>query len=211
MIRVQIVESLSLVEAGLRRLLDAEKDIALVAHCDCSSAQCQQDCMQQQPDVLIMDISANGICELDCISKILSDHPDARIIVLTDHRNDGALRHALKLGAKGYATKSMSREMMVQSVRDVATGKLFIEPDIARQMILDQTIGDQSSIEKLSSREYKIMRLLVEGKTIGEIAEAIYLSRNTVANYHTRILQKLEVANNIELTHLAIRHGIVKA
>jgi len=115
------------------------------------------------------------------------------------------------MGAKGYATKQMSLDMMIQAVRDVAAGKMFIEPDIAREMILDQAIGDQPLFAKLSRREYDIMRMLVDGKSIGEIAGTTCLSRNTVANYHTRILQKLGVANDVELTHQAIRNGIVKA
>jgi len=210
MIRVQIVEGLALVESGLRALLEAEPDIELVAHSDCSQ-QCQQQCMQHQPDVLIMDIAVNGLSCLECAREILAKHPEVRILIFTDHRRDEVLRHALKIGAKGYATKRISPDMMMQSVRDVAAGKLFIEPDIARQMILDQTIGDPPPIEKLSAQEYKIMRLLVEGKTIGEISETICLSRNTVANYHSLILQKIGAANDVELTHLAIRHGIVEA
>jgi len=209
LIRVQIVENLALVESGLRGLLEVEPDIELVEHSSCNK-QCEQQCMQHQPDVMIMDIATNGISSLECIREILSEHPETSILVLTNYRHDEVLKHALQMGAKGYATKNMSREMMIQSVREVASGQLFIEPDIARQMILDQTIGNQSHVQKLSSREYKIMRFLAEGKTIGEIAEITCLSRNTVANYHTRILQKLNVANNVELTHLAIRFGIVE-
>lgn len=209
MIHVKIVESLALVESGLRRLLEAEADIEVVTHSVCGD-QCQQQCVQHQPDVLIMDISTNDIPSLDCIREILLSHPETCIIVLTDYHHDQVLRHALQMGAKGYATKAMSREMMVQSIHDVVEGKLFIDPDIARQMVVDQAIGDQSRTNNLNSREYKIMCLLAEGKSIGEIADTVFLSRNTVANYRTKILNKFGVANNVELTHLAIRYGIVK-
>jgi len=207
-IRVQLVENLALLESGIRGLLEAEPDLELVAHTDCDVA-CQQQCVQQQPDVLILDVTTFGQCNLDCLQRILESRPETRILVLDEAQKGPALHLAMKAGAAGYASKNMSSTMLVQAIHEVATGQLFIEPDLARNMVLEQVLGKQDPFTILSGREYEIMCLLVAGKSVAEISATISLSHNTVANYHTHILQKLDIANDVQLTHLAIRHRIV--
>ena len=160
---------------------------------------------------MILDIATAGQCSLVCVRRILASQPGTRILVVGERRGPPILQRALNAGARGYASKNISSQMLVQAIHEVTVGWLFIEPELARKMVLDQVLGKQNPIETLSGREYEIMCLLVTGKPVGEIAKAVNLSRNTVANYHTHILQKLSVANDVQLTHLAIQQGIVNA
>lgn len=208
MIRVQIVGEFVLGESGLRCLLEPEHGFELVEHSGCGE-QCHQICIEEEPDVLILEIGSK--CSLDCISDILAMRPKTHVLVLTDHQDNLQFRQAIKAGARGYASMDISSELLAQAVREVAADRRFVEPGFAQEIALDQALGNHNPFDALTQREREIMILLVEGKSTGEIAKTVYLSRNTVANYHTRILQKLAVTNNVELTHLAIRHGIVEA
>jgi len=209
-IRVHLVHDQPLTAAGLVRLLQDEPDIEPVLIEACGE-QCGHDCMQPEPDVLLLELSANHHCGLDCIRQIIVRHPEAKILVLSKLSNGLRPSYALAAGARGFITHQTPPEQLAFAIREVVKGGIYIEPRVAGKMKRTNNGEKTDIIAMLSAREYQIFLLIVEGRSTGEIAKSLHVSDKTVANHHTQIMHKLGVSNLVELTRLAIRHGIIKA
>ena len=163
-----------------------------------------------RPQVTIMDLSLPGISGLEAIRRIVARHPDAKILAFSMHEDLVFVEQALQAGTTGYISKSSAPTVLVDAVKAVSEGDIYLDPDIAQRLAFQKARGGDSSISGLSTREFEIFCMLAKGDPAADIAATLSLSAKTVANYTTQIKNKLEVGSVAEITRLAIRHGLIE-
>ena len=159
-----------------------------------------------------MDMNMPGIGGLEATRKILRIRPDVRIIVLTINSENPFPTKVMQAGAAGYLTKGAAPAEMIQAIRLVHSGQRYISPEIAQQMALSQfASADENPFKSLSERELQIMMMITKGQKVTDISEQLNLSPKTVNSYRYRLFSKLGINGDVELTHLAIRYGMLDA
>ncbi len=159
-----------------------------------------------------MCIRDSGIGGLEATKKILRFNPDVKVIVLTIHTENPFPTKVMQAGAAGYLTKGAGPDEMVNAIRMVQSGQRYLSPEIAQQMALSQFTPDaENPFKELSERELQIMMMITKGEKVTDISEQLNLSPKTVNSYRYRLFSKLNISGDVELTHLAIRHGILDA
>ncbi|MCU1266498.1 MAG: response regulator with a DNA-binding domain [Acidobacteria bacterium] len=162
-------------------------------------------------DLVILDISLGGGGNgLDALKEIRQIRPRLRVLILTMHDEEQYARRAFKAGAAGYITKDSSRAELLKAINQVASGARYISKAFAEELVINLERGsDRPPHESLSDREFEVMRLIASGKAVGEIAVLLSLSANTISTYRARILEKMGIRTNAELTHYAIQNHLV--
>lgn len=210
-IRVLIVDDHTIVRSGVRLLLSAEADIEVVGEAlDGHEALEKVDALH--PDVVLMDITMPGMDGLEASQHIKSKWPNVNILVLTMHRSDDYLFEMLRVGASGYVLKGADTIDLIQAVRIVAQGDVFIYPSMTKKLVSDYLIRleeDAGSGPSLSQREKEIMKLLAEGYSNKEIAEMLVISPSTVHTHRSNLMNKLGLNNRRELIHYARKRGLL--
>ncbi|AKJ42001.1 UvrY/SirA/GacA family response regulator transcription factor [Pragia fontium] len=209
MISVLLVDDHELVRAGIRRILEDIKGIKVVGE-----AQTGEDavkwCRSNSVDIVLMDMNMPGIGGLEATRKILRYSPDIKVIILTIHTENPLPAKVMQAGASGYLSKGATPQEVISAIRAIASGQRYIGAEIARQMALSQLEPEADTpLSSLSERELQIMMMITKGLKVNEIAETLNLSPKTVNSYRYRMFSKLNISGDVELTHLAIRHGIV--
>ena len=207
--RILLVDDHAVVRAGCKTLLEDQGDLRVIAEAESGEAACRQF-IEHAPDVVIMDLSMPGIGGIEAIRRIVSRQSDARVLVFSMHAETLFVEQALQAGARGYIGKRSAPLVLVEAVRQIASGNIYIDADIAQRLAYQKTQGSDSPLLALSTREFEILCLLAEGLSVNRVANRLALSCKTVANYATQIKSKLEVETTSELTRIAIRHGLVK-
>ncbi|MBE8736039.1 UvrY/SirA/GacA family response regulator transcription factor [Aeromonas veronii] len=211
MINVFLVDDHELVRTGIRRILEDVRGIKVVGEAQ-SGETAVTFCRQHHPDVILMDMNMPGIGGLEATRKILRIRPDVRIIVLTIHSENPFPTKVMQAGAAGYLTKGAAPDEMIQAIRLVHSGQRYISPEIAQQMALSQfASADENPFKSLSERELQIMMMITKGQKVTDISEQLNLSPKTVNSYRYRLFSKLGINGDVELTHLAIRNGMLDA
>ena len=208
-IKLILVDDHAVVRSGLRRLLELNKQVEVIAEAD-SGEQAYQCYGELKPDIVVMDISMPGMGGLESARRIIKRYPTAKIIIFSMHETASFASQAIKSGVKGYVTKTGATEDLTSAVLEVANGKTFLSAEVAQKIALETLSGQDDPIHQLSGREFEVFRLLVEGKKVEEVAEMLKISQKTVANYYTMIKQKLGVTSPIDMVRFAIRHGLVE-
>jgi len=199
------------VRTGIRRILEDVRGIKVVGEAQ-SGETAVTFCRQHHPDVILMDMNMPGIGGLEATRKILRIRPDVRIIVLTIHSENPFPTKVMQAGAAGYLTKGAGPDEMIQAIRLVHSGQRYISPEIAQQMALSQfASADENPFKSLSERELQIMMMITKGQKVTDISEQPNLSPKTVNSYRYRLFSKLGINGDVELTHLAIRYGMLDA
>ncbi len=206
-LRVMLADDHGVVRAGIRRLLEQEPHIEVVAEAD-SGEKAYQLFGQHLPDITVMDINMPGMGGLEAIKRILTRYPTAKILVLSMHDNVTFAGQALKIGARGYLSKSGLSEELIDAIQWIATGQTFLGHEISSKINFSIS-NDDNPLQQLSVREFEIFRMLVDGVEVAQIAQRLNISLKTVANYQTTIKQKLKVNTPIEMVRLGIRHGLI--
>lgn len=210
MTSVLLADDHSLVRAGLRAILqDADLHVAAEAE---DGNQTLQLLGKHEISVAVLDMSMPGRHGLDLIKEVRSRHPDVRILVLSMHGEDQYAVRAIRAGARGYLTKSSAPDQLVDAVRKVADGGVFVTPTVAERMAFELAEPTQGNIEQtLSDREYEIFLLLAKGLPLTEIASRLYVSAKTVSTHKARIMQKMGFDNVADLIRYALKEGITDA
>jgi DNA-binding NarL/FixJ family response regulator len=208
-IKLILVDDHAVVRSGLRRLLELNKQVEVIAEAD-SGEQAYQCYGELKPDIVVMDISMPGMGGLESARRIIKRYPTAKIIIFSMHETASFASQAIKSGVKGYVTKTGAAEDLTSAVLEVANGKTFLSAEVAQKIALETLSGQDDPIHQLSGREFEVFRLLAEGKKVEEVAEMLKISQKTVANYYTMIKQKLGVTSPIDMVRFAIRHGLVE-
>ena len=208
-ITVMLVDDHPVVRDGYRKLLDNQPDISVVAELDDGeSAYLQYP--KVKPDVVVLDLNMPGKGGLETIHRILAKDSKAQILVFSMHDSKFMISRALEAGARGYLIKSSSAEEMVNAVRDIFSGKIYLDQEISADF-KKTALSDSDLVGQLTKREFQVFCALAEGKSVSEIARIISISPKTVGVHQTNLMKKLHLKNISELTHLAIRSGVVVA
>ncbi|MDI1229993.1 MAG: response regulator transcription factor [Methylobacter sp.] len=209
-IKVILVDDHAVVRAGFRMLLSTEADIDVIAEADRGEAACQLY-LEQQPDVMVLDLSMPGIGGLESIRRICNRDNNAKILVFSVHDEMVYVDRAMKAGAKGYITKNSAPGILVTAIQKIAAGEIYIERGLMKNLTLQNSETDyQTLIDSLSAREFDIFLLLAKGLTAHKIADELCLGYKTVANYGTQIRGKLKVSTVAELAHIAMVLRVMK-
>lgn len=205
MIKVLLVDDHELVRSGIEALLNAMEDITVIAVCDCGE-QALQVIGNDPPDVILMDINMPGMGGFEACRRILQSFPDIKLIGLSVHDNGPLPQQLLKLGVGGFVSKGSQVNEMVNAIRTVMSGKRYLCQDVASNMAF-QSLQDAETppFTKLSQRESEVVRLILQGRSIQEMSEALQLSAKTVNTYRYRLYSKLKIKNDVELTRLAVK------
>jgi len=210
-INVLLVDDHDLVRTGIRRMLDDISGIKVVGEARTGEEAIKLG-RKLKPQVVLMDVKMPGIGGFEATRKLLRSDPDIKVLIVTICNNDLYPARLLQVGASGYLTKGASMEEMVQAIRAVNSGQRYISPEIASRLALKHVNdGDESPFEALSERELQVMLMITMGMKVQDIAEKLCLSPKTVNSYRYRIFEKLKVKNDVELTLLAIRHGLIES
>jgi two-component system invasion response regulator UvrY len=207
MISVLLVDDHQLVRTGIQALLNSDNEIQVVAVAD-SGEQAVEMVGELAPDVVLMDVSMPGIGGVEASRRILRQNPAVKIIGLSAY-NDGPIpQQLLKLGVLGFISKSSSADEMICAIRKAIEGKRYLCSDVANNLAFQHLLDNhQSPFVKLSQREAEIVTLILQGKTIQEMAEMLAISSKTVNTYRYRLYDKLKIKNDVELTRLAVKFG----
>lgn len=209
MINVLIVDDHDLVRMGIRRLLVDVKGIKVIGEAK-SGEEAVRLSRELKPNVVLMDVKMPGIGGLEATRKLLRTDDDIKIIAVTVYGDEPFPSRLLQAGAAGYITKGSSLEEMVHAIRTVFAGQRYISPEVAQQLALKHlTDQDGSPFDALSERELQVMIMITNGQKPQEIADKLCLSSKTVNSYRYRLFEKLDVNSDVELTHLAMRHGLL--
>lgn len=207
--RIILVDDHAVVRSGLRRLLEINKSLEVVAEA-ASGEMAYQMYGEILPDIVVMDISMPGMGGLESAKRIIQRYPTAKVIIFSMHEAISFATQALKTGVKGFVTKTGLAEDLLQAVIEVSRGKTFLSSGIAQKVALQTLVGDDDPLHQLSSREFEVFRLLAQGKKVEEVAGVLKISQKTVANYYTMIKQKLGVSSPVEMVRLAMKHGLIE-
>lgn len=210
MINVLLVDDHHLVRVGINKILTSVKGLKVVGECE-TGEEAIKFCRKDEPDVLLMDMDMPGMGGLEATKKILRFAPGVKIIVLTAHTEDPFPSKVMQMGAAGYLTKDAGPDEMVNAIRAVHSGQRYLPSDIAQKMALNQFKSvEDNPFNTLSDRELQIMIMITRGDKVPAISEHLNLSTKTINSYRYRMFEKLDVSNDVELTHLAIRYGMLK-
>jgi len=209
-----IVEQHAIVRAGLRMLLGAETDLDVVGE-SADPHQTLTLVAELSPQLVILDIGDNGHPGLGTVADLRRQHPQLRILVLTDSRHDQHIRAALQAGAHGFVLKDASDTELLVAVRSVLSGKVFLSPDVLDMVVSAFVKGGNGGVkshwDSLTGREREVLKMIAEGYTSKFIAAQLALSIKTVEKHRYNLMKKLDLHNVSALTTFAIGRGLVGA
>ncbi len=218
MIKVILCDDHALIRRGIRDTLSDASDIEVVGEAgDYGELRTLMRNLAAEPgrngqpcDVLVLDINLPGRSGLDALHALKDEGSPIKVLVVSMYPEDQYAIRALRAGAFGYVNKGGDPQLIVQAVRTVAQGRKYVTPEIAQMLVESLTTPVlESPHQKLSDRELQTLVMIASGKRLSDIAEELMLSPKTVSVYRARVLEKLQLANNSELTVYAIRNGLV--
>lgn len=213
MIKVLIVDDHQLVNDSLATVLKSTGQINVVGQASTGEEAMKfvrESKDNEAPDVVLLDLDMPGIGGLETLRKILRYNPDIAVLMFSAHKIENFASHAFRCGAKGFITKGSHMDELVKAIRMVKGGQRYIAPELAQQLALNTFAPTSSSaLEQLSEREMQVLLMVTSGQSVADIAEKLHLSSKTVNSYRYRIFSKLDVSNDVELTHLAIKANII--
>jgi len=204
MIRILIADDHAIVRQGLARILEKNREMKIVAEHD-NGVDALNWLRSNDCDIALLDISMPGMNGIDLLKQLREEKPKLPVLILSIYSEDQYAVRLIKTGAAGYLTKGCAPAIVLEAVRQVASGKKYISPAVA-EMLANEVGGPDGKLphEILSEREYQIFLLLASAKTVKEIADTLALSGKTVSTYRSRILEKMQLRNNAELMLYAI-------
>lgn len=208
LISILLVDDHAIVREGYCSLLSKQPNMRVVAEAS-NSVDAYQLFKEYEPDVVITDLTMPGMSGLEVIGRIKQRNRNAKILVFSMHQNPSFALQACRAGALGYVTKSSSPEILLQAIHEVYAGRHTFSTDIAQALALEQLGSEAIALDTLTTREFEILRLLVEAKSSDDIAQTLNISPKTVCNCHYLIKRKLGVTSDIELTRLAIKLNVI--
>ena len=210
MIRIILVDDHDLFRAGVQSILREHEDLVVVGEYATGEAALHA-VREAPPDLVMMDINMPGIGGIEATRRIVRHAAQVRVIVVTVHSEEPFPNQLLDAGARGYLSKGCSADEMLAAIRSVMQGQYYISGEVAQKLTLANfRRGDEPSLlDKLTPREMQVMMMIIGGQVNQQISDALFLSPKTVSTYRHRLFEKLGVSNDVELTHFAMRHGLL--
>lgn len=209
-IKVLIADDHAIVREGLKQILADTKDIVVAGEAQ-NGNEAIKLARSNECQVMLLDISMPDRSGIDILKQLHKELPQLSVLMLSMHREDLYAIRSLKAGASGYLNKQSAPNELVNAIRMVASGMKYISPEMTQ--VLARQIGEDLDAplhETLSDREYQTLMMIASGKAVGDIADELSLSVKTVSEYRSRLLSKMKLKNNAELTHYAIKHRLVE-
>jgi two-component system invasion response regulator UvrY len=207
--KVVLVDDHAAVRAGFRLLLESTGEVEVIAEMESGEAINQQ-IGKINPDLIIMDLSMQGMGGLEAIRRVRIKNEKMKILVFTMHENIAFVEQALEAGANGYITKNNAANMLLDAIKHVIAGETYVEARLNEQLSMRQSLGSGTVLGSLTRREFQIFCRFAEGLNVQEIADELSLSVKTVANYQTQIKEKLGITSTAELVRLALANGVIQ-
>ena len=209
MIKVLSVDDHKIVRDGLKQILAETSDIKVVDEAK-DGGEALSKVRENDYDVVLLDIALPDTDGLEVLKLVKKEKAKQVVLMLSMYPEEQYAVRALKAGAAGYLTKDSASEELITAIRKIAKGGKYVTLSLAEKLASHLDMDAETALhEALSDREYQVMRLIGEGKSVGAIAEELFLSVKTVSTYRTRILEKMEMSNNAEIMRYAIKQGIV--
>jgi DNA-binding NarL/FixJ family response regulator len=209
MISVLIADDHTVVRQGLKQILADDTQMSVVAEAT-NGNEVLQTLERTNVDVLILDITMPGRNGLDVLKEVRRKYPTLPVLVLSMHPEDQFAIRILRAGAAGYITKESAPEELVEALRKVCAGGKYVSPQLAEKLaVFIEGDNTRAPHERLSDREFEILRMLALGKTVTEVADELLLSVKTVSTYRARVLEKMKMSTNAELTRYALQSGLI--
>ncbi len=208
MIRALVVDDHPIVRRGIIQILDAEKDLTCVG--TAQNGPEAYACLRNQPvDIVILDLALPGESGLEVLQRIKREYPHLPVLILSIHPEDQYAVRLLKAGASGYLTKETVPETLLSAIRKVVSGGRYIGPTLADLLVNERIEGTTPLHERLSDREFQILLLIAQGRPLTDIGDHLCLSPKTVSTYRQRILDKMAMKSNADLTRYVIEHSLL--
>jgi two-component system, NarL family, response regulator NreC len=209
-IRVLVVDDHAVVRSGLRLLIDAEEDMETVGEAG-SVRDAVFEARTSNPDLILMDVVMPGESGLEGVPKLLHEHPEVKVLILSMQDDPSYLREAFAVGASGYVLKEAADTEVVTAIREVAAGGRYVHPELgARLIAAEAQAAREAEEDPLSDREREVLRLLALGYTNQEIAKQLFISVRTAETHRAHVMQKLRLESRAELVRYAIAHGLLE-
>jgi two-component system invasion response regulator UvrY len=210
MIKIIIADDHSIVREGLKQIIADTPDMTVFDEA-CDGNELLQKVLLRKYDVVVLDITMPGSNVLDILKQIKRQLPTTQVLVLSMHPEEQYAVRVLKAGASGYLTKESAPSELVSAIRKVSQGRKYISPAFAENLA-DTLLSnhDQPMHASLSDREYQVLCMIASGETVKHIAENLFLSEKTISTYRSRIMQKMNMKNNAEIIHYAIKNMLVQ-
>jgi two-component system invasion response regulator UvrY len=209
MIKILIADDHSIIRAGLKKILKEESDMKVFAEA-ANYDEVLTSLQSDLPDLLLLDISMPGRDGLEILKEVKNHYPKIKVLMLSMHPEDRYAIRAIKAGASGYVSKECAMDELVEAIRKVSSGSKYVSKALAEKM-MDYLSSDveKPAHELLSNREFQVLCKIAEGKNMDSIGEELFLSPNTIATYRERVLTKLKMKSNVELTGYAVRNKLI--
>jgi len=209
MIKILIADDHAIFRHGLRQILEENPDMFVGG--EASNGQDVLDQVWRSDfDLLLLDINMPGMSGLEALKQLKTQKPKLKVLVLSMYPEEQYAIRALKAGASGYITKASASEELIEAIRKVSQGGKYVSASLAEKLLFDfEADADRPLHELLSDREYEVLCMIASGKTVSHIAEELCLSVKTVSNHRVRILEKMRMKNNAELTNYAIKQKLI--
>jgi len=209
MTKILIADDHPIVRRGLKQILTEEHDMAPVGEAH-DSQEALELVRKESWDIVVLDITLPGRGGLDVLKEIKQERPKLPVLILSMHPEDQYGVRALKAGASGYMTKETAPDHLIAAIRKITSGGKYVSPVLAERLAIDLQRNTDSPVhEILSDREYQVMCMIASGKSVSQIAEELFLSVKTISTYRSRILAKMRMRSNAELTHYAINNHLI--
>ena len=211
MIHILLADDHAIVREGLRKIIEESGEMTVQTEV-ADGKKAVEKASGSRPDVAVIDISMPGYDGLEVTKRLVEMYPELPVVILTMHDEQQYLVRALEAGAMGYITKSSAPEQLVQAIKKVCSGKRFLTEEGSEAIALKFARGARNKgiIDQLSTRELQVLRELAVGHTNKEIAESYHIGVKTVDTYRHRLLKKLNLRNNAELSRFAIHHNLIE-
>jgi DNA-binding NarL/FixJ family response regulator len=210
-VKTIVVDDHAIVRRGIVQIVAEHPDVSVVAEAG-DYGQLRAALRQHgEVDLVVMDVSLPGKNGIDILKVLREEMPRLKVLIVSMYPEDQYAVRAFRAGAAGYLNKASAPEKLVEAISQVIAGRKYVTPEIAQALIENLNAPQEGAAhDKLSDREFQTLRLIASGKRLSDIAEELALSPKTVSVYRARILEKMGMGNNAELTHYAIKHGLVE-
>jgi len=210
-VKTIVVDDHAIVRRGIVQIVSEHPDVEIVGEAADYGALRALLRTAADVDLLVMDVGLPGKNGIDIVKILRDEMPRLKVLIVSMYPEDQYAVRAFRAGAAGYLNKASAPEKLVEAINQVIAGRKYVTPEIAQALIENlHAPQDSEPHEKLSDREFQTLKLIASGKRLSDIAEELALSPKTVSVYRARILEKMAMSNNAELTHYAIKHGLVE-
>lgn len=210
-LRILLADDHRMFANGLAALLEREPDLEVVGT-EPDGREAVRTAIELEPDVVAMDLSMPGLSGIEATRQIVAERPEIKVLCLSMHRERQYLQAALEAGAAGYVLKDRSQQELVEGIRQVAAGEIYLSPEMTAAAVDEyrkNLVGHRAAIEPvLTAREREVLQLVAEGMSSREIADRLCISQRTVATHRRHLAEKLDIHSVAGLTKYAIRHGL---